>query len=78
MDEFLELAEELDGMTGMGTDVVALAESLTSLIYSTFLVVTLLYQGGLARYFLQRRAMVEALLRESPEWARRVVLEFKS
>jgi hypothetical protein len=29
----------------------------------------------MARYFLRRRAMIEAYLRESPEWARRVVGE---
>ena len=73
-----ELAAQLDGMTDLGTDVVALTESLTQLIYATFLVVTLLYQGGMARYFLRRRGMIEAFLRECPEWARQVVAEFKA
>jgi hypothetical protein len=73
-----ELAAQLDGMTDMGTDVVALTNSLMTLIYATFLVVTLFFQGGMARYFLRRREMIESFVSECPEWARRVVAEFKA
>ena len=73
-----EWMEQLDGMTDMGADFRELTDSLTTLIYLTFLVVTLLYQGGMARYFLRRRMMIEVLHRECPDWARRVVVEFKA
>ena len=31
----------------------------------------------LARYFLRRRAMIDAYVQECPEWARRVVVEIR-
>jgi hypothetical protein len=52
--------------------VAALTDSLNTLIYTTCMAVTLVYQGGMARYFLRRRAMIATYLR-CPEWARRVV-----
>ena len=48
------------------------------LIYGIFIAVTLLYQGGMASYYLRRRAMIESYLRECPEWARRIVQELKA
>ena len=70
-----QLAARLGGADDLGVDLAALTESLTTLVYATFIAVTLLYQGGMARYFLRRRAMIEVYLRECPEWARRVVGE---
>jgi hypothetical protein len=70
-----ELASQLGNAGDLGVDLASLTDSLTTLIYATFIAVTFLYQGGMARYFLRRRAMIEAYLRESPEWARRVVGE---
>ena len=71
-----ELAAQLGGTSALGIDVSALTNSLNALIYATFIAVTLLYQGGMARYFLRRRAMIDSYLQECPEWARRVV-EFR-
>jgi len=47
--------------------------SLGQLTYSIFLVVTLLYQGGLARYYRKRAVLAEAYVAEIPEWARAAV-----
>jgi hypothetical protein len=46
---------------------------MNTLIYKLFIGVTLLYQGGMARYFLRCRPMIDTYLRECPEWARRIV-----
>ena len=67
-----DLAKQLEGTDTLGVDVAALTDSLNTLIYSTCIAVTLIYQGGMARYFLRRRAMIAAYL-QCPEWARRVV-----
>ncbi|TDJ78900.1 MAG: hypothetical protein E2O39_01295 [Planctomycetota bacterium] len=72
-----ELAELLGDTSALGIDVAALTDSVNAIIYSTFIAVTLLYQGGLVRYFLRRRPMIDAYLRECPEWARRVVVEVR-
>ena len=72
-----KLVARLSDTIALGTDVAALTNSLNTLIYATFIAVTLLYQGGMARYFLRRRAMIDSYLQECPEWARRVVVEFK-
>jgi len=71
------LAELLGDTSALGIDVAALTDSVNAIIYSTFIAVTLLYQGGLVRYFLRRRPMIDAYLRECPEWARRVVVEVR-
>jgi uncharacterized membrane protein HdeD (DUF308 family) len=68
-----DLAAELGGRGDLLVDVEALTQSLSEVVYLTCMAVTLLYQGGMARYFLRRRTMIDAYLRESPEWARRVV-----
>lgn len=50
-----------------------LIDSLNTTMYSAFLAVTLVYQGGLALYFLRRRPIVERYLVEAPDWARATV-----
>lgn len=69
-----ELASQLGDTSALGIDVEALTESLNTVIYSTFIAVTLLYQGGMARFFLRRRPLIDSYL-QCPEWARRVVVE---
>jgi hypothetical protein len=54
-------------------DIGELTDSLNTTIYFTFLAATLLYQGGLALYFLRRKPMVERYLAEAPDWARATV-----
>jgi len=57
----------------LGLDLGELADSLTTAVYSTFIAVTLIYQGGLSLYYKRRRPMAERYLAEAPEWAREVV-----
>ena len=71
-----ELAARLGDTRSLGIDVEALTSKLNTLVYATFIAVTLIYQGGMARYFLRRRSMIDAYLQECPEWARQVVGEF--
>ena len=70
-------AGQLGALGIAGDDLAALTESLSRLIYLSCAGITLLYQGGLALYFLRRRARIESYLTECPEWARRVVGAFQ-
>ena len=68
-----DLEAQLGDTGALGIDIGELAESMNSLVYSTVLAVTLLYQGGLALYFLRRRPALERYVAETPEWARTTV-----
>ena len=68
-----ELQAQVGDTSGLGMDLGELVDSLNTTVYSTFIAVTLLYQGGLALYFLRRRPMVERYLAEAPDWARATV-----
>ena len=57
----------------LGIDLGEVAEAVNTTVYATFIAVTLIYQGGLALYFLRRRPMLERYLAEAPEWARSTV-----
>jgi len=70
-----ELAEQLGDTDTLGIDVEQLTDSFNRVIYASFMVGTLLYQGGMARYFSRRRSLIESYSSECPEWARRVVME---
>lgn len=73
-----DLAKQLGGRArSLGIDVEALTSSLGTVTYAICIAVTLLYQGGLARYFLRRRPMIDTYTRESPEWARDLVSELR-
>lgn len=63
-----ELREAAD-LSGLGLDMSELINSMTRLVYSVVMLVSILYQGGMARYFLRRRSDVASYL-ASPEWAR--------
>ena len=56
-------------LLGFGFDVADLIDSVTRLFYSVVMAVSILYQGGMARYFLERRNDV-AIYLASPDWAR--------
>ena len=56
-------------LSGLGLDIADLMDSVTRLVYAVVMVVSILYQGGMARYFLRRRRDVATYL-ASPEWAR--------
>ena len=56
-------------LSGLGLDVNDLLDSVTRLVYAVVMVVSILYQGGMARYFLRRRSDL-AIYLASPEWAR--------
>jgi len=72
-----ETGEDLQAQVGdtsaLGISFTELTQSLNTLVYSTVLAVTLIYQGGLALYFLRRRPLLERYLAEAPEWARSTV-----
>jgi len=53
--------------------VPGLIDSVTRLVCAAVMVVSILYQGGMARYFLKRRNDV-ALYLSSPDWARSLAL----
>jgi hypothetical protein len=61
---------ELDAAGGAELGLGELADSLTTATYAALLAVTLLYQGGLALYFLRRRPLLERYLAGTPAWAR--------
>ena len=50
-----------------------LVQSVTRLAYAVVMGVSILYQGGMARYFLKRRNDVATYL-ASPDWARSLAL----
>src|SRR6185295_5235817 len=68
-----DLQAEVDDTSGLDLSIGELIDSLNTTMYFAFLVVTLLYQGGLALYFLRRRPIVERYLAEAPDWARATV-----
>jgi len=57
----------------LGIDIESMYDSMNQLIYATVLAVTLLYQGGMARYFLKQRETLERYRDEVAEWAREIV-----
>jgi len=66
-----ELRAAAGDVPGLGLDVADLMDSVTRLVYSVVMGVSILYQGGMARYFLNRRNDV-ALYLDSPDWARSI------
>lgn len=72
-----ELAARLGNRSSLGINVQALTRKVNTLVYGTIIAVTLIYQGGLARYYLRRRSMIESYLRDCPEWARRVIVDIR-
>lgn len=53
-----------------GIDVADLIDAMARVVYGSVIAVSLLYQGGMALYFLRRSPLVERNAREIPEWAR--------
>jgi len=72
--ELAALEQELGGRD-LGIDLVGLGGSVHRLLYALVAGATLLYQGGLARYFHTRGKPLEAYLAGSPQWAREVLAE---
>jgi len=68
-----ELARQVGGTGDLGIDVAEMAESFTLLVYVTVMAVALAYQGGMALYYLRRRAMIATYQEQTPEWARKIV-----
>ena len=67
--------EQAVGGSVPGLDVKAMTDAITKAFGATVIGVPLLYQGGMARYFLRKRRDVERFLAEVPEWARDVVVQ---
>jgi hypothetical protein len=72
-DDSAALEQQLGDTSSLGIDVGGLMESLNTMVFATVAAVALLYQGGMARYFLRRRALLQEYLETCPEWAREVV-----
>ncbi|MSR63924.1 MAG: hypothetical protein EXS08_15975 [Planctomycetes bacterium] len=68
-----ELEKQVGAAGDLGLDLGELVDSMTTLIYCSFLVVSLVYQGGLALYFNRRGPLAARYLAESPAWARTAV-----
>ena len=69
-------ADELGAQAGgveLGQDITELTDALETLWYALIIAIGLVYQGGMARAFLRRRAAVTRYLTEVPAWARKVV-----
>ncbi|HEV8097367.1 MAG TPA: hypothetical protein VGP71_16690 [Burkholderiales bacterium] len=66
------LTQQLGNTKGLGLDVQKLANSVSTVWYTFVIAISLIYQGGMARYFLRRRADMTRYL-EMPGWAREVV-----
>jgi hypothetical protein len=64
-----ELERALGGVPA-GLDIQATIERLTNMIYPTLLVISVLFQGGLARHYARQREPLERYRREVPAWAR--------
>ena len=67
------LQQQLGSTQGLGLDVQKIANSITTIWYTTVIAVSLLYQGGMALYFRSRRSDVTRYREEVPVWAREVV-----
>lgn len=67
------IARQLGGTQALGIDVQKLANSVSTVWFATLIAVSLLYQGGMARYFLKRRAEVARYRAQVPAWAREVL-----
>jgi len=52
----------------MGGDVTGLVADLTVLVYLAVIAITGIFQGLLARFYFKRIGMVEAYVRETPDW----------
>jgi NADH:ubiquinone oxidoreductase subunit 6 (subunit J) len=57
----------------LGMDIQRIADSVTRTWYAVVIAVAVLYQGGMARYFHNRRPDVVAYLSNCPAWAREIV-----
>lgn len=67
------LQKQLGSTAGLGVDLRRLAESVSTVWYTAVIAIAVLYQGGMARYFLNRRAAIDRYRQATPSWAREVV-----
>jgi hypothetical protein len=67
------LQQQLGGTKELGLDVQKIANSISTIWYTTAIAISVLYQGGMALYFRRRRSDVTRYLEEAPAWAREVV-----
>jgi hypothetical protein len=53
-----------------GIDVAGLIDTIAGAVYGSVILISVLYQGGMALYFRRRGPVVERYVREVPGWAR--------
>lgn len=58
--------EQMDEI--LGGDTSGLVASLTTIVYVGVIAITGIFQGLMARYYFKRIPMVEAYVRETPDW----------
>jgi hypothetical protein len=68
-----DLQRQIGNTKQLGIDIVRLEKLARTTWFGCMLGVSLLYQGGMARYFLRRRGDVARYLAEAPAWARTFV-----
>ena len=64
-----------DMARGIDRDIEQWAPLVTYGFYSLVLVLSVLFQGGLAYYYFTRRKFLEAFQRQTPPWVRRLLVE---
>lgn len=67
------LQQQLASVKGLGIDVQKMTNTVNTIWYATAIGIALIYQGIMARYFLNRRSDVTRYVAEVPAWAREVV-----
>jgi hypothetical protein len=67
------LRSQLASVKGAGLDIQKITNSIQVFWYTTVIVIALIYQGLMARYFLSRRSDLTRYRAEVPNWAREVV-----
>jgi hypothetical protein len=65
------MSSELETLSdSAGVDVAGMVDALAGAVYGGVIVISLLYQGGMALYFRRRAPIVERYAHEVPQWAR--------
>jgi hypothetical protein len=72
------LKQQLASVENLGINVRKITNTINTIWYSTAVGIALIYQGLMARYFLNRRADLTRYITEVPNWAREVLESMKN
>ncbi len=73
--EFRQTMTQLPSLEAMGEKLDSLAPLLVCGFYGLVILLSVLFQGGLALYYFSRRKVIQSFLNETPEWVRRACKE---